>query len=440
MDRFHLVMDVIDRVPGLGPRAADLRQEMVDERLRHRAYTREIGDDPPDDPRLDLARADARARPRRQRRLEQPQAPRRSTATSARLSERPRRAERAASTPAPSRGARAAGPGRRRRPPDRARRRALPRAGASSTPRSSRRWPSSPTLAPLHQPKSLAALDAVERRCCRDVPAVACFDTAFHATLPAAAATYALPRRWRERWGLRRYGFHGLSHASARGARRAARPAARGLRLVTCHLGAGASLAAVRDGRSVDTTMGFTPLDGPRHGDALGQRRSRASLLWLLEHAGLERARDGARARARVRAARRWRATPTCARCSAAPSAATTRACSRSTSTSTGCARGIAAMAAALGGLDALVFTGGVGEHAADGPRARPPPASASSASRSTPARNARRRGRRATIGAPGAPVRTLVVAAREDLEIARQVDELDRLSNHRLPARAGGE
>ena len=67
-------------------------------------------------------------------------------------------------------------------------------------------------LAPLHQPKSLAALDAVTERC-PSCPAVACFDTAFHATLPAAAATYALPAQWRERWRLRRYGFHGLSHA-----------------------------------------------------------------------------------------------------------------------------------------------------------------------------------------------------------------------------------
>src|SRR4051794_16776694 len=116
-------------------------------------------------------------------------------------------------------------------------------------------------LAPLHQPKSLAALDAVARTL-PGTPAVACFDTAFHATLPAAAATYAVPAAWRERWRVRRYGFHGLSHAYA--ARRAAELAGdsggAASRVVTCHLGAGASLCAVRDGRSVDTTMGFTPL------------------------------------------------------------------------------------------------------------------------------------------------------------------------------------
>lgn len=117
-------------------------------------------------------------------------------------------------------------------------------------------------LAPLHQPKSLAALDVV-KRVLPEIPAVACFDTAFHAKMPAAASTYALPAEWRRRWNLRRYGFHGLSHAYA--SRRAAELLGRprvGLRVVTCHLGAGASLAAVQDGRSVDTTMGFTPLEG----------------------------------------------------------------------------------------------------------------------------------------------------------------------------------
>ncbi|MGI8870612.1 MAG: hypothetical protein ACR2F6_17630 [Mycobacteriales bacterium] len=114
-------------------------------------------------------------------------------------------------------------------------------------------------LAPLHQPKSLDGLYAARKLLPR-VPHVACFDTAFHATLPAAAYTYALPARWRERWRVRRYGFHGLSHAWSARRALAMVPATR--RVVTCHLGAGASLAGVLDGRSVDTTMGFTPLEG----------------------------------------------------------------------------------------------------------------------------------------------------------------------------------
>jgi acetate kinase len=103
---------------------------------------------------------------------------------------------------------------------------------------------------------------------CREWPAVACFDTAFHATLPAAAATYALPSAWRKRWDLRRYGFHGLSHAYASRRATAITGAAR---VITCHLGAGASLAAVGDGRSIDTTMGLHPARRARHGHPPGQ-------------------------------------------------------------------------------------------------------------------------------------------------------------------------
>jgi len=122
-------------------------------------------------------------------------------------------------------------------------------------------------LAPLHQSKSLAALDAVSSAL-PGVPAVACFDTAFHATLPAAAATYALPAAWRERFGIRRYGFHGLSHAYASRRATAITGAAR---VITCHLGAGASLAAVGDGRSIDTTMGLHSARRARHGHPPGQ-------------------------------------------------------------------------------------------------------------------------------------------------------------------------
>src|ERR1700722_15089113 len=141
--------------------------------------------------------------------------------------------------------------------------------------------------APLHQPKSLAALDAVSA-VLPGAPAVACFDTAFHATIGDAAATYALPAEWRARWTLRRYGFHGLSHAYA--SRRVAEllgappDAPDGLRVVTCHLGAGASLAAVFSGRSVDTTMGFTPLEGLVMATRSGSVDP-GLVLWLEEHA-----------------------------------------------------------------------------------------------------------------------------------------------------------
>jgi acetate kinase len=109
-------------------------------------------------------------------------------------------------------------------------------------------------LAPLHQAPALKAL-AVARDAAPAVPHVAVFDTAFHATLTEAATTYAVPRAWREQWGVRRFGFHGIAVESV-----AEQVDAR--RLVVCHLGGGCSATAVLDGRSVDTTMGFTPLDG----------------------------------------------------------------------------------------------------------------------------------------------------------------------------------
>src|SRR5207248_5611271 len=141
-------------------------------------------------------------------------------------------------------------------------------------------------LAPLHQPKSLAALEAVTRLL-PQVPAVACFDTAFHARMSPAASTYALPAEWRKRWALRRFGFHGLSHAyaSQRAADLGGR-ASEGFRVVTCHLGAGASLAAVASGRSVDTTMGFTPLEGLVMATRSGSVDP-GLVLWLEEHMGM---------------------------------------------------------------------------------------------------------------------------------------------------------
>ena len=117
-------------------------------------------------------------------------------------------------------------------------------------------------LAPLHNAPALRELDAARERF-PGLPHVAVFDTAFHATIPPAAATYAVPRRWREDWGVRRYGFHGLSVAwSVERAPEVVARAAAGLRLVVCHLGGGSSVTAVADGRSVDTTMGFSPNEG----------------------------------------------------------------------------------------------------------------------------------------------------------------------------------
>jgi acetate kinase len=274
-------------------------------------------------------------------------------------------------------------------------------------------------LAPLHQPRALAAIDAVTASL-PDVRAVACFDTAFHTTMPAAASTYALPAAWRDRWPLRRFGFHGLSHAYA--ARRVAALAGGPVpRLVTCHLGAGASLCAVLDGRSVATTMGFTPLEGlvmaTRSGtidpglvtwlaepgrltvaevdDGLSHRSGLAGLAGSGDMRDVLDARergDDAAALAFDVYALRLR-------------------------------QEIAAMVAAMGGLDALAFTGGVGEHAT--------PVRAAAADGlaflgvSLDAEANARTASDGEISQSGAAVRTFVVTAREDVEIARQVRAL---------------
>ncbi|MCK9231168.1 MAG: acetate kinase [Syntrophales bacterium] len=118
------------------------------------------------------------------------------------------------------------------------------------------------TLAPLHNPHNLAGIE-VCRKLLTEVPQVAVFDTAFHQTMPPLAYTYAIPHRYYDTYRIRKYGFHGTSHryVAERAAELAGRPLAE-LKIVTCHLGAGCSLCAVRDGHSIDTTMGFTPLAG----------------------------------------------------------------------------------------------------------------------------------------------------------------------------------
>lgn len=265
-------------------------------------------------------------------------------------------------------------------------------------------------LAPLHQPKSLAAVDAVSRAL-PGVPEVACFDTGFHATLPAAAATYALPRHWRERYGVRRFGFHGLSHAYASGR---ARDFAAARRVVTCHLGAGASLCAVLDGRSIDTTMGFTPLEGLTMATRSGSVDP-GLLLWLQDQANLP-PQEMADALEHESGLAALAGTPDMrevlsrndpdARLALDVYVHRLRV-------------GIGAMTAALGGLDALVFTGGVGERS---PRVRQLACEGLShlGVAIDTSLNETATGDR-NVAAGASPVAVLVVRAREDLEIAHQ-------------------
>lgn len=273
-------------------------------------------------------------------------------------------------------------------------------------------------LAPLHQPKSLLGIDAVTALL-PAVPAVACFDTAFHATMPPEAFTYAIPRRWREQYRIRRYGFHGLSHAycARRVSQILARPAA-GLRIVSCHLGAGASVAAILDGRSIDTSMGFTPLEGLVMATRSGSIDP-GLVLWLEEHEHLSSPE--------VADALENRSGLLALAGTADMHEVVERAHGQDADAALALdvylhhlAGGIAAMVAALGGIDALAFTGGVGENSAD--------VRAAAAARLgflgvevDPAANSSGPVD-LDISAPGCTVRTVVVAAREDIEIAREV------------------
>ena len=220
-------------------------------------------------------------------------------------------------------------------------------------------------LAPLHNPPALDAVRAA-MRLRPSTPNVACFDTAFHATLPAEASAYALPGAWVERWGLRRFGFHGLSHAyaSRRAGELLGRPLAE-LRLVTAHLGAGASLAAIQAGRSIDTTMGFTPLEGLVMATRSGSVDP-GLLLWLQRPGGLTatEVEDGLEHESGLLGisgqSGDMRAIVAGVKCG-------DERCQLAFDVySHHLAAGIAAMAASLGGLDALVFTGGVGENIAE--------------------------------------------------------------------------
>ena len=219
-------------------------------------------------------------------------------------------------------------------------------------------------LAPAHNPANLEGIEAIEQILGTEVPQVAVFDTAFHTQLPLSAAIYPGPYEWFEQ-GIRRYGFHGISHQYC--AQRAAQILSRELkelRLITCHLGNGCSLAAIRDGHSIDTTMGFTPLDGLMMGSRSGSVDP-GILIYLMRQQGytadqLDRALNlgsGLKGISGVSADMRQIVSAIAQDNSRSQLALNIyvhrlRSC-------------IGAMLASLGGLDALVFTAGVGENSA---------------------------------------------------------------------------
>ena len=225
-------------------------------------------------------------------------------------------------------------------------------------------------LAPAHNPAALLGIEAIEK-ILKDVTQIAVFDTGFHATLPDAAAIYPGPYEWVEQ-GIRRYGFHGISHQYC--SQRAAQilkdvPPER---LITCHLGNGCSLAAIKNGRSIDTTMGFTPVEGLMMGSRSGSVDP-GILIYLLRYynysveklddilnkasglKGISGVSSDMREVREVMSTTGYAYAQGNSRAQLAWDIYVHRLRS-----------GIGAMLTSLGGLDALVFTAGVGEHSPD--------------------------------------------------------------------------
>jgi acetate kinase len=279
-------------------------------------------------------------------------------------------------------------------------------------------------LAPLHNPANLIGIRAAMKRL-PDLGQVAVFDTAFHHSLPPHAYTYAVPYELYEKYKVRKYGFHGTSHAyvSERAAELLGRPLA-SLNLVTAHLGNGASAAAIRGGKSVDTTMGLTPLEGLVMGTRSGDVDPDLP-QFLVEHAGmtleqvttmlnkqsgllgLSGASNDMRNLLQLEAAGNPRAK-----------LAIDVFCYR-------LAKGVLALCAALPSLDALVFTGGIGENAAP-VRSRAVQSLAILGLRLDPDRNQRHgRDSAGLVSDASSRISVMVVPTNEELVIAREAVRL---------------
>jgi acetate kinase len=270
--------------------------------------------------------------------------------------------------------------------------------------------------APLHNPIYITAIELL-RQLAPEVPLVAVFETGFHRTMPEWAACYGAPRAWQEKFGIRRYGFHGASHRYV--AERVPRMLGRtgsGLRLISCHLGGSSSICAIRDGCSVDTTMGFSPQSGlenaTRHGDL-----DPFAVLFVMDRLGLspgqmreELLREGGLAAISGIAGGDVRDLEVAGAPEARLALDTLAYQVRKT---------IGAYAAAMGGLDAVAFTGGIGENSAT-LREGCCQGLEFLGIRLDPARNREQAGDR-VVSAGDAPVAALALATNEELIVARE-------------------
>ncbi len=277
-------------------------------------------------------------------------------------------------------------------------------------------------LAPLHNPPSLETLAVAEEEL-PSVPHVAVFDTAFHATLPPEASTYPVPASWASDWSIRRYGFHGLSLAyCTTRASEMLGTSPNDLRLVICHLGHGCSATAVKGGRSVDTTMGFTPLDGLMMGTRSGSIDP-GIILHVQQHRGMTPEQVD---RALYRESGLLGVSGISADMRDVLAAAQhghDRARLALAVYSHRVRQAIGALAATMGGVDALVFTAGVGEHASEVRESICVGLECLGLELDHQANASCRPD--AEVATDGSPGRILVIATREDLTMLHEVDQV---------------
>lgn len=281
------------------------------------------------------------------------------------------------------------------------------------------------SLAPLHNPANMIGIEACEAAM-PGVPQVAVFDTAFHQTMPPEAYMYALPYEIYEEYRIRRYGFHGTSHryVAERAAAMLGKPLEE-LKIVTCHLGNGSSIAAVKNGMSIDTSMGLTPLAGICMGTRCGDIDP-AIVTILMEKEGLDmkgvdslmNKKSGVHGVSGVSSDFRdlYKASRE----------GNERATMALDMFIYQCKKFIGAYAAAMNGLDAVVFTAGIGENT---PELRESVSEGLSylGLHLDPKKNDGLRGKEADVSAEGSVVRVLVIPTNEELAIARETDRLAR-------------
>lgn len=280
-------------------------------------------------------------------------------------------------------------------------------------------------LGPLHNPANLKGIDAV-LKLMPEVPQIAVFDTAFHQTMPDYAAMYAIPYKYYEQYGIRRYGFHGTSHryVSKRVCEFLGIPQ-EGTRIITCHIGNGGSIAAVKDGKCVDTTMGLTPLEGLMMGTRSGDIDGGA-ILYIMKKEGLTPDEMSTLLNKKSGVMGMFEKSSDMRELEAAVKAGEERAILTEKMYFYRITKYIGAYAAAMGGVDVILFTGGVGENQINAREAVCEPLGFMGVKLDA-AKN-QVRGEEAIISADDSTVKVCVIPTDEELMIAS--DTADILAN----------